>query len=193
MKSFWFTLILAGCSFAAVTGIQVTGTTATQAVVTYTAPNTAPCSLTVSEIIDGAGNPQAPFIHDADATLFPGADQDTRPSNTANGNTRALVIGKHSAEKAADGRYYSRALQTNTAYYGKIACGADTALFNSSCGFSRPWRNSSASLPARESKPAYWQLRSGGSTADGNRKCSAGIESGSSAKREPACGRSPGF
>src|SRR5580693_3658283 len=86
-------LALAGCCFAAIADVRVSGTTATQAVVTYTAPDTSACSLAVSETADGRGNPQAPLIHDVDPTLFPGANQDSRAGNTGSGPQRVFVIG----------------------------------------------------------------------------------------------------
>src|ERR1700734_1134992 len=129
MKLLPLALSLAGCCLAAITGVRVSGTSATQAVVTYTAPNTSACSLAVSDTVDAKGNPQTPLIHDVDATLFPGADQDNRTGNLGSGPLRTFVIGKRAAAMGVDGRYYSRALETNTTYIGKIACGADTELF----------------------------------------------------------------
>src|ERR1700691_6118641 len=156
MKLLPLALSLAGCCLAAITGVRVSGATATQAVVTYTAPNTSACSLAVSETADAKGNPQTPLIHDVDPTLFPGADQDSRSANTSSGSLRGFVIGKRAAAMGADGRYYSRALATNTTYYGKIACGADTALFNFSTtniplgiGYTDPW-------PSDPTAPGAW-------------------------------------
>ena len=156
MKLLPLALALAGCCFAAITGVRVSGTTATQAVVTYTAPNTSACSLAVSETVDAQGNPQTPLIHDVDTTLFPGAGQDSRTGNIGSGPLRIFVIGKRAAAMGADGRYYSRALATNTTYYGKIACGADTALFDFKTaniplgiGYTDPW-------PSDPAAPGAW-------------------------------------
>jgi hypothetical protein len=160
MKLLPLALSLAGCSFAAITGVRVSGTTATQAVLTYTAPNTSACSLAVSETADANGNPQTPLIHDVDATLFPGANQDSRPGNTGSGPQRTFVIGKRAAAMGADGRSYSRALETNTTYAGKIVCGADTALFNFKTaniplgiGYTDPW-------PSDPAAPGAWMTPS---------------------------------
>ena len=146
MKLLLLVPTLAGSCFAAITGVRVSGATATQAIVTYTAPSTSACSLTVSGTADAKGNPQTPLMHDVDTALFPGADQDNRTGNTGNGLERTFVIGKRAAAVGADGRYYSRALETNTTYYGKIACGEDTALFNFKTtniplgiGYTDPW------------------------------------------------------
>jgi len=156
MKVLPLALFLTGYSLAAITGVRVSGSTATQAVVTYTAPNTSVCSVAVSETADSQGNPQPPLSHDTDPALFPGADQDSRAGNTGSGVLRTFVIGKRAAATGVDGRYYSRALATNTTYYGKIACGADTALFTFQTtniplgiGYTDPW-------PADPAAPGAW-------------------------------------
>jgi hypothetical protein len=160
MKPLLLVLVFATYSFAGITNVSVVGTTATQAILTYSAPNTSPCSVAVSETADSNGNPQAPLVHDLDPAIFPGADQDGRPGNLGNGSTRIFVIGKRDAEKGSDGRYYSRALQTNTTHYGKIACGSDTALFTFQTaniplgmGYSDPW-------PSDPSAPGEWAVPS---------------------------------
>ncbi len=160
MKPLLLGLILAVCSFADITSVSVSGTTATQAILTYTAPNASACSLAVSETADSNGNPQPPFVHDVDPALFPGADQDGRAGNIVNGGMRIFVIGRRDAEKGADGRYYSRALETNTTHYGKITCGGDTALFTFQTaniplgiGYSDPW-------PSDPAAPGEWAVPS---------------------------------
>lgn len=149
-------LILSGRCFASTLDITVSGTTATQAVVAYTPPDTSTCSIAVSETADASGNPQAPLVHDVDTRLFPGADQDNRPGNLFGNGTRVCVIGRRDAERATDGHYYSRALQANTVHYGKIACGASTALFTFQTtniplglGYSDPW-------PTDPAAPGEW-------------------------------------
>jgi len=97
------------------------------AVVTVTGPKTF--------LLDGkAGNGEytgggtvAVLVHDVNTRLFSGADQDTRPGNIANGRERTFVIGARKAEKARDGRWYSRALQAATEHRYRILCGADSA------------------------------------------------------------------
>jgi len=160
MKLFLLAFAFAVRSIAQITGITVSGTTATQAVVTYTAPIASPCSLAVSETADANANPQPPLVHDVDPTHFPGADQDNRAGNIGNGAQRTFVIGKRAAEKGADGRYYSRALQTNTLHYSKLTCGTDTALFHFETtniplgiGYSDPW-------PSDPTAPGEWAVPS---------------------------------
>ncbi len=157
----FLTLLLAvGCSFAAVTNVRVLGTTATQAAVAYTAPDGSACSLAVSQAADVNGNPLPPLVHDVDTSLFPGADQDSRAGSVALGRSRLFVIGKRAAEKGPDGRYYSRALETNSPHYGKITCGGDTALFTFQTaniplgiGYGDPW-------PADSANPGAWAIPS---------------------------------
>jgi hypothetical protein len=160
MTPFVLVVVLAGCSYAEIRNVTVSGTTATQAVVTYTPPDTSICSIAVSETADPSGNPQAPLVHDVDPNLFSGADQDNRAGNLANNGTRVFVIGTREAEKATDGRYYSRALQANTLHYGKITCGGSTALFTFrttniplGIGYSDPW-------PTDSSHPGEWAVPS---------------------------------
>lgn len=156
MRLLSLTLATAGCCLAAITDVHVSGTTATQAVVTYTAPNTSACAVAISETVDAKGYPQIPLIHDVDTTLFPGSDQDSRSGNIGSSLLRTFVIGKRAAAMGADGRYYSRALATNTTYYGKIACGADAAPFNFTTaniplgiGYTDPW-------PSDPAAPGAW-------------------------------------
>ena len=102
-------LLLAPVCLAAITNLRVAGTTATQAVIEYTAPSVAACTVEVSE---SAG--YAPVVHDVDPALFAGSNRDDRGEAVASGPARVFVIGKRVAEKGSDGKYYSRALQAYT-------------------------------------------------------------------------------
>jgi hypothetical protein len=117
-------------AFAAITNIQVSGTTPTQALISYDAPGGSACTIKVSE------SPAfSPLVHDVDESLFPGSSSDLRPGSLSSGPHRVAVIGKHgmaanggaSPFLAADGNRYSRALQANTLHYYQIQCGTDTA------------------------------------------------------------------
>jgi hypothetical protein len=119
----------AGLSCAAIGNVRVIGSTATQAIISYTAPDQNPCTIQVSE-----NSSLAPLVHDVDPGIFAGADKDGRPGNIGSGQARLAVIGKRSAELATAGpyagaRHFSRALQAYTAHFGQIACGSDTATF----------------------------------------------------------------
>lgn len=122
-------VIPAGLCLGAIGDVRVTGVTATQAILSYTAPDQNPCTIQVSE-----NALLAPLVHDLDPAIFTGADQDNRAGNVFNGTTRIAVIGKRSAEWATAGtyagiRHFSRALQALTAHYGRILCGSDTVTF----------------------------------------------------------------
>jgi hypothetical protein len=107
---------------AAITNVRIGGSTATQAIVAYTASTSAACALVISE-----SPTYSPVVHDVDATLFPGANLDSRAGNPTAGLARTFVVGQRLAAQGADGNYYSRALQANTQHWFQIACGTDTA------------------------------------------------------------------
>ncbi len=109
-------------SASAVTGVSVQGATATQAILRFAAPDRGVCTVEVSEWPGFA-----PLVHDVDASLFAGANLDSRPESTSSGRERVFVIGKRRAEKAANGKWYSRALQAYTQHYYRITCGGDIA------------------------------------------------------------------
>ena len=118
-------VLLLGSTFrlgAAIENLGVAGKTATQAVLVYNAPDESPCAVEASQ------SPTfRPLIHDVNPNLFPGAQQDDRGGSLKNGRTRIFVLGKRAAEKAADGKRYSRALKAYTLHYIRVTCGQDTA------------------------------------------------------------------
>ena len=106
----------------AITNVRVAGTTATQAVLDYTAPEMGTCTVEVSESATFA-----PLVPDVDANLFAGANQDNRAGSISSGRQRVFIAGERAAEPGADGRYHSRALQADTLHYYQITCGTSTA------------------------------------------------------------------
>jgi hypothetical protein len=92
-------------------------TTATQAVLSYTAPDDAACTIEVREVGSTA------LVHDVDPALFADSQNDLlRPGSSIQGRHRVVVIGKRAAEKATNGKRYSRALQADTEHTFSIQC-----------------------------------------------------------------------
>jgi uncharacterized protein (TIGR03437 family) len=132
-------LFAIGGAQAAISGVQVAGATNVQAVISYQAPNDAGCTIEVSE------DPSLrPPVNDVNPDLFPGSNLDTRDAALVNGASRWFVVGRRAVDLAADGKWYSRALQTDTAHYFAIHCGADTVTgdfrtANLPVGATYPW------------------------------------------------------
>jgi Concanavalin A-like lectin/glucanases superfamily len=97
--------------------ISMLGATPTQAVFSYTAPDTNAC--TVQESTDPTF---ATVDHDVDPALFAGSASDMRPGNVANGQFRTIVVGFRGTAAASDGKLYSRALQAATTHYLQVSC-----------------------------------------------------------------------
>ncbi len=93
-------------------------TTPTQAIVTYTAPSSAACSVQVSE-----SSSMSPLVHDVDPILFPGSNLDSRLGSLTNGLQRTFIVGARRSDLASDNKHYSRALQANTLHYYQVTCG----------------------------------------------------------------------
>ena len=115
---------LGACScWAAIGNFRVLGTTATQAVISYTAPDGNACTIQVSQ-----SSSLTPPALDMDPNTFANANLDLgRPSTITAGLSRTVVIGQRTAQYATAGsysgvRHFSRALETVTPYYGLITC-----------------------------------------------------------------------
>jgi hypothetical protein len=99
--------------------VQVLGVTSPQAILEYTAPNHNPCTVEASESAS-----YTPLVNDVNPVLFPGSNSDSRAGSIVDGTDRVFVLGKRSAETAADNKNYSRALQANTLHYVRVTCGS---------------------------------------------------------------------
>ncbi len=99
--------------------VNVIGTTNTQAVLAYSAPDESACTVKVSQQAS-----LSPLVRDVDPALFPGADQDTRPETITAKSNRIFVVGKRITQRASDGKNYSRALETYSTHYYQVACGS---------------------------------------------------------------------
>ena len=105
---------------ADIASARVDETTATQAIIRYTAPDANPCTVEVSESASFS-----PLVHDVDPALFAGSNIDNRAESLSEERERSFLVGKRRAEQAASGRWYSRALQAWTAHYYRVTCGTD--------------------------------------------------------------------
>jgi hypothetical protein len=97
--------------------LQVTGTSATQAVLHYQAPDGNPCQVQISPNAS-----MTPLAEDVDPQLFIAANQDIRAGSAFNSTDRVFVAGKRRSDVALDGRRHSRALQAFTPYYVSVVC-----------------------------------------------------------------------
>ncbi|BDC53208.1 hypothetical protein F183_A55230 (plasmid) [Bryobacterales bacterium F-183] len=105
--------------------IRTHGISNTQALLAYQVEDTTPvCTIEVWE----GDSPSGTLVHDVNPLLFPGSDTDNRLGNTSYYGWRVVVIGKRRAEKASDGKFYSRALQANTKHTARLTCGSEVRL-----------------------------------------------------------------
>jgi hypothetical protein len=66
------------------------------------------------------------LIDDVNPALFANANRDSRPGNIFTATNRVFVIGKRTADVAADGNRYSRALQVNSRHHFTLTCGTQS-------------------------------------------------------------------
>ncbi|HTQ57259.1 MAG TPA: hypothetical protein VMI94_22470 [Bryobacteraceae bacterium] len=149
MKLLAFLLAAAGSCLATIGNFRVLGTTATQALIAYSAPDGGACTIQVSP------NPGlTPPALDVDPGTFLNSSLDlSRASTVASGRSRMVLIGQRTAQYATAGayagvRHFSRALQAYTPYFGQITCPStgDTLPFTFTTGniplgstYSDPW------------------------------------------------------
>lgn len=104
--------------------VAVLGTTPTQALLSYVAPDNNACTVAVSDsnAVNQFTGVFTSVVHDVDPGLFPGADQDTKSGNLVNGTQRTVVVGHRGVGDGSDGNIYSLALQADTIHYFRISC-----------------------------------------------------------------------
>ena len=132
MKPLALSIIGAYSCLAAIGNFSVVGTTATQALIAYTAPDGNACTIQVSQSVG-----LTPLALDVDPGTFANSNVDlSRPSTVASGLSRRVVIGQRTTQYATAGtysgvRHFSRSLQAYTPYFGKITCPStgDTLAF----------------------------------------------------------------
>src|SRR5579863_8120638 len=116
MKFKWFQIFLLTLPLAAQPSNIRVEVSNTQAMLSYTAPDTFPCVLEVSESATFT-----PLVHDVDTAIFAGSYSDSRPGNITVGQARQFVIGKRDIELgntgSNSGKYFSRALEADTTHY----------------------------------------------------------------------------
>lgn len=101
--------------------VEITGSTATQAVLTYRAPTAAACEVVVSE-----SESLTPPVNDVNEALFPGASLDSASAIGAqDSGQRVLVVGKRIAQLSG-ARMVSRALRADTDHFARVTCDGET-------------------------------------------------------------------
>jgi hypothetical protein len=135
-----------------ITSLTVVGSSNTQAMVSYVAPDTNPCTLEVSE-----SNTYAPVVNDVNTTLFASSNSDNRDGDLTSGTSRIVVLGQRVAGLAADTKFYSRALQTNTTHYLRVTCGVSTAT-TSFATANIPGGATYQDIPKANGTTATWQV-----------------------------------
>ena len=119
------------------TSVQIANrdVTATQAVIHVHTDQPGFCTYRLSE-----GSNFREQVNDVNSNLFAGANSDARPGSIINGAdsstfspssnaaVHTFVAGTRTSAKAADGKFYSRALQANTFHWVGITCGSDAKV-----------------------------------------------------------------
>jgi len=97
--------------------IVVEAVTNTQAILSYTAPDSNPCTLSVSE-----SPSYSPLVNDVNTTLFASSNSDARDGSITSGTSRLVVVGTRVTNIAIDANKYTRSLQANTLHYFRTSC-----------------------------------------------------------------------
>lgn len=159
MRGPWILVLFPLLAFGQISAVRIAGTTATQVIASYTAPDERACALAVS-----TSSKYSPLAHDVDESLFPGSSSDFRPGSIHNGRSRLVVIGRHGMTAnespnpflASDGKRYSRALEADTLYYYRVTCGRDTASGTFTTANILPGNTAAEPLAADAARPGEY-------------------------------------
>ena len=127
MKKLLLAWLLSASAHAAMT-VTAFSQSPTQAILSYTAPTSSACTVEVSE-----SGSYAPLSFDVDASLFAGANLDSRTGALSNSTARLFLVGTRRV-MAADvaganfGLKYSRALQNSTLHHYRVTCDGPTVV-----------------------------------------------------------------
>ena len=116
-------IVLLALPAAGETKITSVEATPQQLVTHLTTDQPGNCAYRVSEGVSFV----AP-VNDVNETLFRGSSSDARAGSLIEKNTHTFVAGARIAQKAADNKWYSRSLQTNTPHWIAVKCGADAEV-----------------------------------------------------------------
>lgn len=118
-------LLMFSASCSGTTSVQVASQDIfyAQAIVRVTTNQSGNCTYRISE-----GSVFNAEVNDVNTVLFSGANSDARSGSIINGTSHVFVGGTRTAEKAADGHFYSRSLQVNTLHWVGVTCGPDAEV-----------------------------------------------------------------
>lgn len=90
---------------------------ATQEILSYTAPDSTACKVVIS-----TSSNYTPIVHDVDSSLFTGSNMDNRAGALSNGTSRVFVAGTRIGQVGNDSIRYSRSLEAYRLHYATITC-----------------------------------------------------------------------
>ncbi|MCC6392557.1 MAG: hypothetical protein IT167_18295 [Bryobacterales bacterium] len=135
--------------FAAASNVEIKGQTSTQAVISFSIPDPAHCTV---QLFTDPQRTQA--VNDTNETLFPGSANCARPGSAVQGSHVTFVAGARTSQAAAsDDRMYSRALAVLTTYYYRITDTNDGQHVDGSLSTANiPWGNLYPEQPPFDAK-----------------------------------------
>jgi len=116
-------ILIASIAAAQPTFLTIQGAASTQVIFSYTSPDTAACTLEVSE-----SSTYTPVVNDVNNTLFSGSNSDANRAiyGASLAARRMVVIGTRDTQQSGS-TWYSRALRANTQHYLRVTCTGGSA------------------------------------------------------------------